>query len=155
MPIKAKFDEIETQENASSLDNPANKPGTAETKNKVQVLRLVYDFAVSGGDTGDIDLVGLDNDEDAYLPENAFVVGADMVVATQCTSGGSATIALGVNSDGDVISAEAVASFTANAIISLDAKVKATADIKPHITIATAALTAGKIHVYIQYVLAE
>lgn len=155
MPIKAKFDEIEVKENSMPLDDVSSKPGTAETKQKLHVLRLVYDFAVSGGAIGDIDLIGLDNDEDAYLPEGALVVGADMVVATECTSGGSATIALGVNADGDVIAAEAVASFTAGAIISLDAKVKASADVKPHLTIATDTLTAGKIHVYIQYLLAE
>lgn len=155
MPTKAKFNEIESQENQMPLTNPVNKPGTAITKNKVQVLRLVYNFAVSGGAVSNINLVGLDNDADAYLPQGALVVGADMVVATECTSGGSATIALGVNSAGDVIAAEAVASFTAGAIISLDTKVKASANVKPFISIADAALTAGKINVYIQYIIAE
>lgn len=34
-------------------------------------------------------------------------------------------------------------------------EVKASADVKPHLTIAADTLTAGKIHVYIQYILAE
>jgi len=155
MPNKAKFNEIEAQLNSMPLSNPVNNPGTFETKQKVQVARFVYNFAVSGGAVSNINLVGLDNAADAYLPQGALVVGADMVVATTCTSGGSATIALGVNSAGDLIAAEAVASFTSGAIVSLDTKAKASANAIPFISIAVAALTAGKINVYIQYIIAE
>lgn len=153
MPTKAELLAKKQKLDTSAVLDPLEQTGTAMVENKVQVLELVYDFSVQGGATGDIDLDAVDG-VDATLPEDALVIGADIFVASECTSGGSATIALGAQTDGDLIAAEAVASFAASAIISLDTKKKTTADAVPHITIADAALTAGKFHVYIQYILA-
>jgi hypothetical protein len=153
MPTKAELLARKYKLNSSSVLDPLEQTGTAMVENKVQVLELVYDFSVQGGATGDIALGAVDSD-DAILPEDALVVGADVFVVSELTSGGSATIALGAQADGDLIAAEAVASFTTGAIISLDTKKKTTADNVPYITVADAALTAGKFHVYIQYILA-
>lgn len=153
MPTKAQMLANKQKLDTQAVLDPLAQTGSMIIENKVHVLELVYDFAVQGGATGDIELDAVDN-ADAYLPEDALVVGADMYVVTGVTSGGSATIALGAQTDGDLIAAEAVASFSAGAIISLDTKKKTTADAIPHLTVADAALTAGKIHVYIQYILA-
>lgn len=112
--------------------------------NELKIVRMVYDFSVDGGAQGALSLGELDGP--------CVIVDGWTSVKTQCTSGGSATVIVGVNGgDTDAILAStAVASLTANAIFPLDAAGDGEylADgAKVDITIGTAALTAGKIEV--------
>ena len=139
----------------------------------VQVQEYVYDFAVDGGSTSAaIDLSAKAGKP--TLPAGAVVLGVVARVLTSCTSGGSATVSWGPSADADGYSgaAVAVASLAANAVFNgtedgsnpaallwdntLDAPkyypVTATANTQDFtVTIATAALTAGKISFSVLY----
>ena len=125
-------------------------------RNELQVERVVYDFSVDAGATGALDL---------------FTASADVVlydfhayVKTACTSGGSATVAVGVTGATSAFittTAGAVANLSANAVLGagLTEGTPNTAALprrlasgdKVLMTIGTAALTAGKIEFVIQY----
>ncbi|NET97612.1 hypothetical protein, partial [Okeania sp. SIO1H2] len=66
----------------------------------------MYDFAIHGGAISTITL------DTATIPDNAIITGAYVDVLTDPTSGGSATIALGLNTTTDVLAATAIASVT-------------------------------------------
>lgn len=87
-------------------------------KNRVLVQEYVYDFAVDGGAQGTIVLS--DKNGKAPLPVGAIVKDVTARVVTQCTSGGSATVAWGNGDDTDGYTTHgspiAVASLTANAM---------------------------------------
>lgn len=129
--------------------------------NEMVTERVVYDFSVDAGATGALDI---------------FTAGADIVltgfhayVKTTATSGGSATLKVGVTGDDDLFMTTtegAVANLTANAV--LQAK-PVLAEGTPNTvtwpfprrlasgdkilqTIGTAALTAGKVEYVLQYV---
>ena len=130
------------------------------TKINASELRVVgvYDFAVNAGGIGDIVL--------ATLPDNAVVVKAWYEVITAFTSGGSATVALGIATD-DAVGIKAALAFD-NAGYDVDG-LKAciqdgaignvsekTTDIRSLImTIATADLTAGKMYFWCDYIVSE
>ncbi len=124
----------------------------------------VYDFAVHGGAVSTITLP-------LKLEAGTIIKEAYAFVETAGASGGSATIALGMNTNTDLLGATAVASFSTNAVISLlpnytaaldgnaasggvigSTPIRLTADRQLKVTIATAALTAGKIVVYMEYI---
>jgi len=111
---------------------------------------FVYDFAVEGGSIGDITL---DND---YLPDDAVITQGMIFVKTACT-GTNATIALTVNTSEDILAATAITSFTAGAILDVvpvrtaATSIKTAAKKSLTMTVATAALTAGKFVVYLDY----
>lgn len=128
--------------------------------NEVVVERVVYDFAVDGGAAAALDI---------------FTAGADIVllgfhayVKTTATSGGSATLKVGVTGDDDLFMTTtegAVANLTANAV--LQAKPVLTEGTPNTVvwpfprrlpsgekilqTIGTAALTAGKVEYVLEY----
>lgn len=130
-----------------------------EFRNQKVVERVVYDFSVDGGATGALDI---------------FTAGADVVltgffayVKTACTSGGAATVALGVTGSTSLFTSTtggAVANLTANAVLqplfteaapntySMPRRL-ASGD-KVLMTIGTAALTAGKIEYVLEYIAA-
>jgi hypothetical protein len=126
----------------------------------INVVKGVYDFASTGGAIGAQSLLD-DKGNLISLPVGLIVVRSFYDVITAFTSGGSATVALSIQAANDVLSALAVASLTAGvgAGVSVGTaatmkKVSTTA--KPLVlTVATAALTAGKMNVYIEYVLSE
>ena len=102
------------------------------------------------------------------IPYNAIIVRALIDVITAVTSGGSATIAVGSGvGSTDLLGATGKASFTANTLIDATPNHTAANSIKvlqpvtgsqgviPFITIATAALTAGKFNVHIEYYLGD
>jgi hypothetical protein len=133
------------------------KLGT-ELHNCKNSVKGIYNFAVSGGAVGDITL--LDDDGLAVvLPINAIVTNVIAHVATACTSGGSATVALKANSSADLCAATAVASLTSNALIAgvpvgtAATSVRLTAERTLKVTVAVAALTAGKINYHIEYMI--
>ena len=121
--------------------------------NKAHYQEYVYDFAVSGGAIGAIDLTALSNN----LPVGAMIKHVSFKVVTACTSGGSATIAFGnTGSATAFLSATAVASFSLNAGLGsalLSSVVAAGSTDDLIMTIATAALTAGKIVCMVEYVM--
>ncbi len=138
----------------------------------LQIQKYVYDFSVDGGAVGTISLSGKSGY--ASLPDEAIVTLVVAKVVTACTSGGSATIAWGNTTDPDGYSGPtpAVAGFTAGALF--DGKANAAAllwddtndeallfnadsanDRDFSLTIATAALTAGKIEFAVHYYLAS
>lgn len=115
--------------------------------------RALYDFATDGGAVGDITLRG------DTIPSGAIITDALIDVTTAVTSGGAATLAIKTESAADINAADAVsgapwsttgakrADFTATT-----APVKTTAARSIVATVATAALTAGKFSVLVEYV---
>lgn len=123
----------------------------------------IYDFSVHGGAVSTINLP-LD------IPNNAVITRGFVQVLTAGTSGGSATVAFGLNTNTDLLAATAIASFSANALLPLNvstiaaidgnAQASGIANFRPllltaerslKVTIATAALTAGKFAIYLEY----
>jgi hypothetical protein len=82
------------------------------------------------------------------------VVRGHAEVETAVTSGGSATVALGIVANTDAfVGATAKGSLTLNAVLatSNDLPLKMSGDTPVLATIATAALTAGKINLFVEY----
>jgi hypothetical protein len=111
------------------------------------VQECTYDFAVKGGAVGFIDLCGAKS-----IPAGSYVVDGFYIVQTAFTSGGSATVALGdSNSNARYLAATAYnnAAYTSGTIakfaIGTPLNVDAAAKGKLGVTVATAALTAGKV----------
>ncbi len=129
--------------------------------NKTQsMLVAVYDFAVQGGDTGTIKLLD-DKGNPAILPDNVVIQDVLVEVITAVTSSDTATVAIGANTTTDLLGATAKGSLTVGAFLDgvpADAAanaVKTTAERQITATVATTALTAGKIRAYIRYVISE
>jgi hypothetical protein len=117
--------------------------------------KMTYDFAVDGGAVG---LITPANSP--TLPINAIILGGTIDITTTLTSGGSATIAVGLGSGAQVAAlkaALAVASWTAGQLAIIPVFTAATylkvaAATPLTLTVATAALTAGKFDVNLLYV---
>lgn len=106
----------------------------------------IYDFSVHGGAIGTIELP-------TEIPDNAVIVEVFIDVLEALASGGSATVALGLNTTTDVLAATAFGSVTGIvAGIPNTTPVKLTAERNLQVTIATAALTAGKFAVYTRWI---
>lgn len=134
------------------------------------VNEYLYDFAVDTGAAAAYNLHA--KDRAAVVPVGAIIKAVTAHVVTACTSGGSATVIWGNGDDADGYSGAtiAVASLTANAVFNgwdnaaallwddtndhaIPVYVADAADGQCILTIATAALTAGKISIAIEYVL--
>lgn len=127
----------------------------------VLVQEYIYDFAVSGGAQGALDL-NLGN----RLPAGALVKNVYAKVLTAFTSGGAATVAWGDGTDPDGYSgaAKAMAAMTAadahdgkadsGALVAgLHRVVTEATDGKVELTIAVADLTAGKLQLLVELML--
>lgn len=119
-----------------------------------------YNFAVSGGAVGTISL--LDDDGKALkLPAGAIITNVMIDVITSPTSGGSPTIAIGAAATNDLLTATAIGSLTAGRYqgipdwATVADQIKLSAEQTLDMTIATAALTAGRFNVHVQYVFSE
>ncbi len=117
-----------------------------------RVAYYEYDFAVEGGAVGDITLRG------PGLPAGAIVTDGKIHVITAITSGGAATAALKIESAADVLAATAKASLSLNAILDVvPVRTAATSILvttngkKVVMTVAVAALTAGRLVVALEY----
>jgi hypothetical protein len=142
---------------------------TGITNKGMYVQEYVYDFAVDGGAVGAINLHA--KATKAVIPVGAVIKAVTAKVLTACTSGGAATVAYGNGDDADGYSgaAIAVASLTLNSLFNgwdnaaallwddtndhpIPVNVSTAADGQMIMTIATAALTAGKIVFMVEYV---
>lgn len=123
-------------------------------QNALQCIVARYDFAVHGGAVSSIGMR-------VRIPSGSIICNTLLDVITAPTSGGSATIAVTSEGAGDIVAATSIASApwsTTGRKVGIpdfatatDA-VKTTAERELTVTIATAALTAGKFDVYIFYV---
>lgn len=135
--------------------------GTVNGIGNLRVARFTFDTAAN-------DSAGVSNTTVAAhgmgvtLPSNAIVVGGFVDVNTVFTSGGSGTLAISIEGANDIISAAAVSgapystigrkAITPKANTPESTSVKASAAREITCTVATAALTAGKLTGYIYFV---
>jgi len=117
-----------------------------------KVAYFEWDFTKDGGAVGDIALRG------DRLPNDAVVHNGIIHVNTATTAGGAATLALKLVAANDIKAATAVASFTVNALIATVPVGTAATSLRTTsaglgvvLTVAVAALTAGKITVALEY----
>ena len=110
------------------------------------IQECTYDFAVQGGAVGFIDICGK-----KALPVGSYIVDGFYIQQTAFTSGGSATVALGdATSGARYLAATAynngafAAGFIAKYAIGTPVSIAAANTGKLGITVATAALTGGK-----------
>lgn len=122
--------------------------------NKLFAQEYVYDFAKQGGAVGFISLKGMGANA---LPSNAILTSAHFMVLTAFTSGGSATVALGDAAGGAKYKAATAyndSAYTANVpvavAIGLPGLVSSANIANVGITVATAALTGGKMRIVLQ-----
>lgn len=118
--------------------------------------KMTYDFAVDGGAIATITPAN-----SPTLPLGAIILGGVVDILTTLTSGGSATIALGLGSGAQVAAlkgATAVATWAAGMtgivlvpVFTAATYVKVAAATALTLTVATAALTAGKFNVNVAY----
>lgn len=140
-------------------------PGIGSVVDKTKcLLRAIYDFTVLGGAIATIPLVD-DQGNAAVLPQGAIVTNVVAHVIVAVTSAGAATVSLGSNIAGSVVDLQAA---TAKATLALGAFVAgvpvgtAATWVGPvtsqngsqvQVAVAAAALTAGKIAYFIEYVI--
>lgn len=139
--------------------------------NAASWIAALYDFSVHGGAVGDIPLR-------VRVPAGAVVVNSFVHVLTAPTSGGSATIAIKLESAGDILAQTAFDAAPFDGTLGLGlarytpgidlgsgdgsdtaiddsaaaAFVITTTERQLTLTIGTAALTAGKINIFLEYV---
>lgn len=158
-----------------------NKTGVTRTKREGTVVRelAVATYDVTGGDSGTVAAHGLG----VYIPTKAIITNAWVDVVTTFADGASdaGTIALSVQSANDLVSAIAISDSSnvwdagihgclpgsyAEATVAgdsalLDAARKASSYVKTTAvkeitaTVAVHALTAGKMNVYVEYVISD
>lgn len=131
--------------------NPILLPEDALAR-AILVIRGKYDFAVDGGAVSTIAITG-----GTPIPSGSVIVGGYVDITTTLTSGGAATIACQVEAANDILTAVAVASWTAGrknvlpapttGALTAATAVKTTAARDISLVIASAALTAGVAHV--------
>ena len=134
------------------LDADSTEPADGAWAATTRWAKAEYDFATDGGGQGDIAL-------GVTIPDNAIVIGGFLEGITAVTSGGSATVAIKLQSAADILAATGKASLTGTAVIPgaavMSAPFKLTAARVVTITVATADLTAGKFNVWIEYFVGE
>lgn len=122
----------------------------------VKVVYGSYSYARDGGAVGDYNLLDKDGYQ-LYLPSGTIITDIFVHASTAGTSGGSATIDIDTNAANDGLAAEAIASFSSNALVAgiprwatgTSTFIRLTADRAIKMSINTAALTAGVFRVYL------
>ncbi len=123
--------------------------------NASRYAMFTYSFGVSGGAQGNILLSA-----GPTLPSGAIIQRVFLDIITQPTSLGSATVALKLAGDADILTATAIASLTAGlyegtqdgAVANM---IKLAAAKQLTVQVATADLASGKFYVVVQYVLSS
>lgn len=123
----------------------------AYLKNALNIWEYEYDFAVDGGATGVYDLSAKANKGE--LPNGAVRLWSSIVVQTALQgSGASAKVGTSAN-DADLAANAAVASWSASAIFNDTTPIYVgTTNGDTKLTVAGGALTAGKIKVFVGFV---
>lgn len=161
MPIQQELLEIESDYNGLK-DAMAQKHqiGTRLARQTKLVFIGQYDFSKSGGAVGAITLLNPITGMPAKLPKGAIITSCYIHTFTNASTAGSPTIAVGTGqAANDLKAATASSSFATSALLagvpvgSAATAVVLTADSTMSITIATAALTAGKFNVVCEYML--
>lgn len=140
--------------------------GAQLVRRKKFCVKGVYDFAVQGGAIGSINLYDpvLGPSQPLVIPPSAIINKIMFDSITAPTSGGSATIALSSGqSSADLKAATAYTSFSGlldgipvgTAVSSVKIPASANLGVIPQLTIAVAALTAGKINIHLEYYLSD
>lgn len=135
------------------------KAGLGAEMNRVpNCAKGTYDFTKVGGAVGDFNLVD-DDGAAVKLPAGAIALAVFVYAEVAVTSGGAATIDLNLEAANDLLAAEAKASFSLAAKVqgipdfgTLADSVRATVERNLTLSVNTAALTAGKLQVYVFYV---
>lgn len=122
----------------------------------LKTVQAEYDFAVDGGAVGTIVLRQSGSTLPNIIPAGGVILGGYIEVLTTATSGGAATIGVNSEAAGDIkAAATGVATYTAGVVPVVPSwgtgAVKTTAARNLAITIAVAALTAGKFRVVVMY----
>lgn len=119
----------------------------------LKVAHATYDFNVDGGAISTITPA-----TNATIPQGAIILGGVAKVVTAFV-GTSGTVAIGLSAGGgtttSLLGATAVASLTANSLFVLSggvAPINLTANAKITVTIATTAMTAGRMEIFPEYV---
>ena len=118
---------------------------------KPYIAKATYDFATEGGAV----LVHTPAINEV-IPQGAIILRTWTDVVTAMTSGGAATVALDINCTTPVVIKAATAY---NDAVYTDVDVHSTTATKTDsegritFTIADAALTAGKVHIFVEYIL--
>lgn len=131
-----------------NIDDALDSLAAVNVGGKLKTVSVTYDFSVNGGAISAIPLT-------VTLPDNAIVVEVIRDELTACTSSGSTgTIILGVPTDGALEQTALTADGGSPALASSGGTAlpkKLTAARTLQVTIATAALTAGKIEYFVRY----
>lgn len=133
---------------------PSRRYGKRERKlikdlsGPARIVTALYDFSVDGGAVGAVDL-------DVTIPAGAIVTRVWTDELTNVTSGGAAEVAIEVGAQ--VIVAAAVASGLSGAQAQTVASgpVKITTAANLELVISVAALTAGKVRVFCEFIQSE
>lgn len=141
--------------------------GTQLQEKKIQVMRAQYDFSVQGGAVGDVELLDVDGKK-AQIPAGAVIIDCLLDVITAPNTAGANTTTLSFSSGvlgGDL---KAAVGFTSayspsglKACIPVGTAATAiklgtvTQNYTPSMTIGVLPLNAGKINVWIQYILSR
>lgn len=112
------------------------------------IIKFKYDFATHGGAIGDISL-GI------TVPANMIILDGMLDIVTALTAGGAATFALKLQSTGDVLGATAIASLGLGRkdvvpVGTAATAIKTTAARTLTATVASYALTAGKLYGFLR-----
>jgi hypothetical protein len=148
-----------TTRNPAAYSDATQSAVNAEFGPGIFCVRATYDFSQQGGAISTIALSG----GALPIPAGAVIIGGYVDVTTPLTSGGAATIAAQVEAANDILTAVAVASWTAGrknilpsqttGALTASTAVKTTAARDISIVIAAVALTAGVCDIVLFYVL--
>lgn len=113
---------------------------------QVRVAKAVYDFSKQGGAVSDISLK-------VFIPKGAVIKGIIHEELTDVTSGGAATVTLkaGTTALTGLIAKATFTGIVTEALAGSVGAIRLTAAAELKATIATAALTAGKVAFYVEY----
>jgi len=144
-----------------SAGAPSADPGNGAIANRI--IKATYDFGIHGGAQGDIniglDLTGL-GAEAIVIPAGSLIKQTYAYVETAFTSGGAATVSFEIQGANDVITATAyndglyTVSTAAEGIQDGTAAAMEVLAGTVHIAVATADLTGGRVHLFIEYMTA-
>lgn len=147
--------------NQSAIHAPIAGLGTQVTEKKVNVMKAVYDFAKLGGSSGASVILKDASGGQAVLPAKAIVVDCLIdVITTPTASSGTPTISLGLTTSADIKASANYNTYTQRMAcipVGTAATVIKVGGGKSAVTatIGTNNLSAGKINVFLYYLLSD